>query len=70
MPLTDYEIEAIDASLHAISHIIAVQHRTLRILDWEVEQRRRQQLNLEKRIYALEDKYPRKKKPPYKKYTI
>ena len=38
-------------------------------LNEEIEQRLNQQTNLQQRIFALEEKQPRRNKPSYKEYT-
>jgi hypothetical protein len=53
--------------LETVGRTLGSHFHIIQMLNWEVEQRRRQMLNLEKRIFALEEKQPKKAyKPKYK----
>ena len=61
----EHDLELTGSSIGTISRIIGSTYRTLLCLNWEIEQRRRQLLNLEKRIFALEEQTPLKRKSKY-----
>ena len=59
------DLDYVCANTFQIIRLVGSLQRTVRILNWELEQRRRQNLNLEKRKFALEERQPRKKRSNY-----
>lgn len=58
----EYNLDQIDTTVFDFISVIMSQHRLIGELRYEVEQRRRQMLNLESRLFTLEGKQPKKRK--------
>ena len=53
---TGDSLERVGNSIATLSKMISQQFNIIRVLNWEIEQRRRQMLNLERRLHDLEKK--------------
>ena len=61
-------LDYIKDSLSTLSRIVSTHFRIVRILNWEIEQRRRQMLNLEARLFTLEERLGKRGRGKYKQY--
>ena len=61
-------LDQLQGMIETLSRIVSIHFHILEMLNWEVEQRRRQMLNLERRVFELDKKAPGKIKH-YKQYT-
>ena len=50
------QLQGKQGMIETLSRIVSILFHILEMLNWEVEQRRRQMLNLERRLFALEEK--------------
>lgn len=56
----DYNLDQVDEIVHLLMNEALRHYKLIRVLDYELEQRRRQMLNLESRLFTLEEGVGRK----------
>ena len=49
-------LDQLQGMIETLSRIVSIHFHILEMLNWEVEQRRRQMLNLERRVFKLDEK--------------
>ena len=59
------QLQGKQGMIETLSRIVSILFHILEMLNWEVEQRRRQMLNLERRLFELDERLPRKRISKY-----